>query len=176
MLCGWSNNQKKAGTSRVVFLIELLGVLFFFPGGKEEEEERREGGGGAEEGGNKRTFEYLKNICAICSSDRGTFCFMLHRSANLLTVLLQKKKNDSLVDYMQVEKQQQSHCCKCIHAGREIVCHLLWQANESRTCAVGILVGVQSCSFRVSNTRGRCEQDICRDQENISNLIIGIHL
>lgn len=35
MLCGWSNNQKKAGTSRVVFLIELLG----FPGGKEEEEE-----------------------------------------------------------------------------------------------------------------------------------------
>lgn len=48
MLCGWSNNQKKAGTSRVVFLIELLG----FPGGKEEEgggeeeEEEEEGEGG----------------------------------------------------------------------------------------------------------------------------------
>lgn len=36
MLCGWSKQPKKAGTSRVVFLIELLG----FPGGKEEEERR----------------------------------------------------------------------------------------------------------------------------------------
>lgn len=36
---------KKAGTSRVVFLIELLG----FPGGKEEEERRGWGGWGEEE-------------------------------------------------------------------------------------------------------------------------------
>lgn len=47
----------------------------------------------------------------------------------------------------------------------------LWQANESRTCAVGILVGgFQRCTFRVvanGEVWATGEQDICRCQKNM---------
>lgn len=63
MLCGWSSNQKKAGTSRVVFLIEVLG----FPGGKEEEEGR--GKLGRREAGTKSILIFKSKRIAAVTED-----------------------------------------------------------------------------------------------------------